>query len=107
MLLSRALTKAGYAVASAADGTEGLAKVKAAKPDLILMDMSMPGMSGFEAIRRLKADPATKTIPVVALTGATTAADRDEAYEAGCDAYEAKPVNIERLLARMKELIRT
>jgi len=104
MLISKALTKAGHTVAAAPSGEEGLAKAKTAKPDLVIMDMSMPGMSGFEAIRRLKADAATRAIPVLALTSAVTAGDRDEAYDAGCDAFEPKPIDISRLLARVSEL---
>jgi CheY-like chemotaxis protein len=104
MIISSALSKAGHTVVAAASGGEGLQKAKASSPQLIIMDMSMPGMSGFEAIRKLKAEPSLQAIPVLALTSAITAADRDEAYEAGCDAFESKPVDFTRLLARVKEL---
>jgi len=75
------------------------------KPDLVIMDMSMPGMNGWEAIRQLKGAADTKAIPIIALTSMTTAEDRDEAYSAGCDAYEAKPIDVQRLEERIKELI--
>ncbi|MDX2143505.1 MAG: response regulator [Rhodospirillaceae bacterium] len=105
LLLSSALTKAGHAVTAAGSGVEALTKVKTAPFDLVIMDMSMPGMSGFEAIRKLKSDPTTRATPILALTGATTAGDRDEAYDAGCDAFENKPIDITRLLARVKEFV--
>lgn len=104
-LLTRSLTKAGHTVTAAETGEDGLIKAKATPPpQLILMDMGLPGISGFEAIRKLKADPATKTIPILALTGAVTSGDRDEAYEAGCDAYATKPIDLALLAARVKEL---
>ena len=104
-LLSLVLKKAGHTILVANDGAVGVATALKAKPDLIIMDMSMPTMTGWEAIRKLKAAPETKTIPVIALTSATTAEDRDEAYAAGCDAYESKPIDIGRLHERIKEFI--
>ncbi|MBL8642750.1 MAG: response regulator [Rhodospirillaceae bacterium] len=106
MLITQALTRAGHTVTAATDGADGIAKVKSLKPDLVIMDMSMPKMNGWQAIRSLKADAATSAIPIIALTGATTAGDRDEAYEAGCDAYENKPIDIPRLIARVKEFVK-
>jgi CheY-like chemotaxis protein len=103
-LLARALKGAQHVVLTAVDGSDGIAKANADPPDLIIMDMSMPKMSGFEAIRQLKASTATSAIPIIALTSANTAEDRQEAYEGGCDAYESKPVDIPRLLAHVKEL---
>lgn len=104
-LLSVVLKKAGHTVAVANDGAEGVAATRKLRPDLVIMDMGMPTMTGWEAIRTLKADPATRTIPIIALTAATTAEDRDEAYRAGCDAYEAKPIDIARLQERIAEFI--
>jgi CheY-like chemotaxis protein len=106
LLLKSAMTKAGHAVTAAESGADALAKVSASRFDLIIMDMSMPGMSGFEAIRKLKSNPETRAIPILALTGAITAGDRDEAYDAGCDAFENKPIDIARLLARVTELVK-
>jgi two-component system cell cycle response regulator DivK len=103
-LLTRALEQAGHKVSSAANGVDGVAKVKKARPDLVIMDMSMPKMNGWEATRLLKGDAATRDIPVLALTSAVTAEDRDEAYTAGCDAYVTKPVHMARLLERVEEL---
>ena len=102
--LTRALTDAGYTVSAAKNGSEGVARARLTRPQLILMDMSMPKLNGWEATRQLKADPATSAIPVLALTSAMTAADKDEAYEAGCDGFETKPVDLPRLLGRIKEL---
>jgi CheY-like chemotaxis protein len=107
LLMSAALKRAGHTVTAASDGAEGIAKAQSLKPDLVIMDMGMPKMNGFEAIRALKRDAATKAIPILALTGATTAADRDEAYEAGCDGYESKPIDIQRLLDRVKEFLKS
>jgi CheY-like chemotaxis protein len=103
-LLSRALGNAGHQVLTAASGDDGIKLARAQRPAVILMDMNLPKMNGWEATRALKADAATRAIPILALTSAGTSGDRDEAYEAGCDAYETKPVDILRLLARVREL---
>ncbi len=102
--LERALTGAGYSVSSARNGTEGIARARLTRPNLVIMDMSMPKLDGWAATRALKADPITQHIPVMALTSAISAGDRDAAYEAGCDGYETKPIDLARLLERVKEL---
>ena len=104
-MLSRRLKKRGYDVVIAVDGAEGLEKARSAAPDLILMDMSLPVIDGWEATRQLKADEATKGIPVVALTAHAMTTDREKALEAGCDAYETKPVELPRLLATIERLL--
>ncbi len=104
-MLSRRLKKRGYEVDIAVDGAEGLEKARSGAPDLVLMDMSLPVMDGWEATRRLKADDATRRIPVVALTAHAMATDREKALEAGCDAYESKPVELPRLLETMEQLL--
>jgi len=104
-MLSRRLTKRGYDVAIAVDGAEGLEKARSESPDLILMDMSLPVMDGWEATRVLKADEATRGIPVVALTAHAMSTDREKALEAGCDAYETKPVELPKLLKTIEDLL--
>ena len=104
-MLSRRLKKRGYDVVIAVDGQEGLDLVKSDRPDLILMDMSLPVIDGWEATRRIKADPETRDIPVVALTAHAMAADREKALEAGCDAYETKPVELPSLLDTIQKLL--
>ena len=104
-MLSRRLIKRGYDVSIAVDGAEGLEKARAEKPELILMDMSLPVIDGWEATRQLKADEVTRGIPVVALTAHAMSTDRDKALEAGCDAYETKPIELPRLLETMEKLL--
>ncbi len=104
-MLSRRLKKRGYEVAIAVDGAEGLEKATTESPDLILMDMSLPVMDGWEATRRLKAEDGTRAIPVVALTAHAMAGDRDKAMDAGCDAYETKPIELPKLLATIESLL--
>ena len=104
-MLSRRLKKRGYDVSIAVDGAEGVEKARSESPDLILMDMSLPVMDGWEATRILKGEEGTRSIPVVALTAHAMSTDRDKALEAGCDAYETKPVELKRLLATMEELL--
>jgi CheY-like chemotaxis protein len=104
-MLSRRLKKRGYEVSIAVDGAEGLEKARAESPELILMDMSLPVIDGWEATRQLKADEATRGIPVVALTAHAMNSDREKALEAGCDAYETKPVELPRLLETMEKLL--
>jgi two-component system cell cycle response regulator DivK len=106
-MLSRRLKKRGYEVAIAVDGAEGVDKARSESPDLILMDMSLPVMDGWEATRTLKGDEATRAIPVVALTAHAMSTDRDKALEAGCDAYETKPVDLPTLLGTMEKLLET
>jgi CheY-like chemotaxis protein len=104
-MLSRRLKKRGYEVAVAVDGAEGLEKAVVERPDLILMDVSLPVMDGWEATRRLKSDQGTRGIPVVALTAHAMSTDREKALEAGCDAYETKPVELPRLLETIGKLL--
>jgi CheY-like chemotaxis protein len=101
-MLSRRLTRAGYEVVMAADGLLGIAAARTEAPDLILMDMSLPGIDGWEATRRLKMDAATRHIPVIALTAHAMVSDRQKALEAGCDDYDTKPVDLSRLLGKMQ-----
>lgn len=104
-MLSRRLTRRGYEVVMAFDGEQGVAMAQAEKPDLILMDMSLPVIDGWEATRRVKTDAATKTIPVIALTAHAMSDDRDKAMEAGCDEYDTKPIDLERLLTKIQVFV--
>jgi CheY-like chemotaxis protein len=104
-MLSRRLERKGYKVLLAVDGETGLEVARANTPDLILMDMSLPVVDGWEATRRLKADDRLKHIPVIALTAHAMASDRDKALEAGCDDYDTKPIELPRLLAKMEALL--
>lgn len=100
-MLSRRLSRSGYEVILAVDGQDGLKRAAADRPDLILMDMSLPILDGFEATRRLKADAALKHIPVIALTAHAMASDRADALAAGCDDYDTKPIDLARLLGKI------
>jgi CheY-like chemotaxis protein len=104
-MLSRRLKKRGYEVTIAVDGAEGVEKARSEAPDLILMDMSLPVMDGWEATRILKAEDGTRSIPVVALTAHAMSTDREKAFGAGCDAYETKPIELPRLLETMEKLL--
>jgi CheY-like chemotaxis protein len=104
-MLSRRLARRGYEVVIAVDGESGLALAGTEAPDLILMDMSLPVLDGWEATRRLKAAPATQHTPVIALTAHAMSSDRDKALEAGCDDYDTKPVELPRLLAKIEFLL--
>ena len=104
-MLSRRLAKRGYDVAIAVDGEQGLAMAQAAPPALILMDMSLPGVDGWEATRQLKTMPATRAVPVIALTAHAMAGDREKAIAAGCDDFDTKPVDLPRLLAKIEALL--
>jgi CheY-like chemotaxis protein len=104
-MLSRRLQRQGYEIVLAIDAEEGLAKAQTEAPALILMDMSLPGIDGWEATRRLKAAPATQNIPVIALTAHALAEDRDKACAAGCDDFDTKPVELGRLLSKIQALI--
>ncbi len=99
------LGRAGYTVLIAADGEQGLAMAAAEKPDLIVMDLSLPVLDGWEATRRLKADPETKDIPIVALSSHAMAGDREKALAAGCNDFDTKPVDLPRLLAKIEALV--
>ena len=105
-MLSRRLVRRGYEVTIALDGEQGLALAAAEKPALILMDMSLPGIDGWEATRRLKAAPETRSIPVIALTAHAMAGDREKAMAAGCDDFDTKPVDLARLLDKIEALLR-
>ena len=104
-MLSRRLERRGYSILLAVDGENGIAMARAHVPDMILMDMSLPVMDGWEATRLLKADAALKQIPVIALTAHAMANDREKALEAGCDDYDTKPIELPRLLAKMEALL--
>jgi CheY-like chemotaxis protein len=104
-MLSRRLQKQGYEVVLAVDGEEGLAKAQSDSPALILMDMSLPGVDGWEATRRLKAAPQTQKIPIIALTAHAMTDDRDKALAAGCDDFDTKPVELPRLLSKIQALL--
>ena len=103
-MLSRRLERRGFTVVMAVDGAEGVAMSKTEHPDLILMDMSLPVMNGWEATRAVRADAATEAVPVIALTAHSMPGDREKAMEAGCDDYDTKPVDLPRLLAKMAAL---
>lgn len=104
-MLSRRLKRKGYTVVIASDGLEGVRMASAEKPSLILMDMSLPELDGWEATRRIKGDNDTKDIPVIALTAHAMAGDRERALEAGCDDYDTKPVEFKRLLGKINTLL--
>ncbi len=104
-MLSRRLKRQGYEVVVAADGQQGLLMAEAESPALILMDMSLPELDGWEATRRLKASKSTQHIPVIALTAHAMVDDREKAYAAGCDDYDTKPVEFQRLLAKINTLL--
>jgi two-component system cell cycle response regulator DivK len=104
-MLSRRLTRNGFEIAIAVNGQEGLDKASSERPDLILMDMSLPVMDGWEATRQIKANDATRAIPVIALTAHAMADDKAKALAAGCDDFDTKPVELERLLGKMETLL--
>lgn len=104
-MLSRRLVRRGYEVLIAVDGQMGIDMAQVEAPDLILMDMSLPVMDGWEATRTLKASDVTRHIPVIALTAHAMSTDREKAIEAGCDDYDTKPIDLPRLLAKMETLI--
>ena len=101
-MLCRRLTRNGFAVLTAADGAQGLSIAKADTPDVIIMDLSLPQIDGWEACRRLKADPSTRTIPVIALTAHAMSTDMEKALAAGCDDFDTKPVDFVRLLDKIE-----
>jgi len=104
-MLSRRLVRRGFEVLLAVDGEQALQAAGRSQPALILMDMSLPGMDGWEATRRLKSNPSTASIPVIALTAHAMASDRDSALAAGCDDFDTKPIEFDRLLAKIAALI--
>jgi CheY-like chemotaxis protein len=104
-LLARWLLRRGYHVLLAVDGREGISKAKYLSPDLVIMDLSLPEIDGWEATRRLKADPSTREIPIVALTAHAMASDRQKAMSAGCDDYHTKPVDFDSLLRSIEAFL--
>lgn len=105
-MLSRRLEKRGYSLVIAVDGGAGVTLAKSEIPDLILMDMSLPVIDGWEATKQVKADPATARIPIIALTAHAMDSDRVKALEAGCDDFDTKPVELARLLGKIEELLK-
>lgn len=105
-MLSRRLEKRGYTVAIAEDGGKGVALAKSEIPDLILMDMSLPVIDGWDATKQIKADPATAKVPIIALTAHAMESDRQKALGAGCDDFDTKPVELNRLLLKIEELLK-
>ena len=105
-MLARRLARRGYEVVIAVDGGQGVTLAQAEAPDLILMDMNLPVLDGSEATRQLRAAPATRSIPIIALTAHAMAGDRESALEAGCDDYDTKPIEFERLLGKIEVLLK-
>jgi len=106
-MLSRRLERKGHQILIAVDGEEGVTKACAEMPDLILMDMSLPVLDGWEATRQLKARPETQAIPVIALTAHAMAGDREKCVAAGCDDYDTKPIEFPRLLGKIQAFLGT
>lgn len=104
-MLSRRLVKKGYELVMAMDGEQAIELAQTEVPDLILMDISLPGVDGWEATRRLKAKPETQAIPIIALTAHAMAGDREKCLEAGCDDYDTKPVEFPRLLEKIQRFL--
>ncbi|MGB6002323.1 MAG: response regulator [Thermoanaerobaculia bacterium] len=104
-MLSRRLTRKGFEIAIAEDGERGVEMAQSESPSLILMDISLPVMDGYEATRQIKANPATRSIPIIALTAHAMSGDREKCLEAGCDEYETKPVDLPRLLEKIEKLV--
>jgi CheY-like chemotaxis protein len=103
-MLKNRLSRAGFTVIVATDGTQGISMATSEQPDLILMDLKLPDVDGEEVTRRIKADPITKRIPVIALTANAMAGDREKAIAAGCDDFDTKPVDMPRLLEKIAAL---
>ena len=106
-MLSRRLRSRGYEVIVAVDGKDGLLQARSGKPDLILMDMSLPVLDGWEVTKRIKSTSETSSIPVIALTAHAMAGDKEKALEAGCDDYDTKPIDLPRLLEKIRSLLNT
>lgn len=104
-MLSRRLVRRGYEVVMAVDGAEGVAMTRSHSPDLVLLDMSLPVMDGWSAARQIRADPATAALPIIALTAHAMTGERERALEAGCDDFDTKPVELERLLGKINALL--
>ena len=104
-MLARRLERRGYQVVIAIDGDQGVRLAQVEEPDLILMDMSLPVLDGWEATRQLRAMPATQAIPIIALTAHAMAGDREQALQAGCDDYDSKPIEFARLLGKIQALL--
>jgi two-component system cell cycle response regulator DivK len=104
-MLVRRLRRHGFEVAVASDGAQGVAAVHQDRPDLVLMDLSLPVLDGWEAIRQLKQMPETSSIPIIALSAHAMTGERERAFAAGCDEYEIKPVELDRLLAKIRSLV--
>jgi two-component system cell cycle response regulator DivK len=104
-MLSRRLIRRGFQVVFAVDGQQGVDLARSERPDIILMDMSLPAIDGWEATRRVKADNVTRSVPVIGLTAHAMAGDREKAIEAGCDDYETKPVELDRLISKIERLL--
>jgi two-component system cell cycle response regulator DivK len=104
-MLSRRLERKGYEVVLAMDGQSGVEMAHTHAPDLVLMDMSLPVLDGWEATRRLKAAPATQHLPIIALTAHAMSSDREKALEAGCDDYDTKPIDLPRLIGKIEALL--
>lgn len=105
-MLARRLARRGYEVVIAVDGGQGVTLAQTEAPDLILMDMNLPVLDGSEATRQLRAAPATRSIPIIALTAHAMSGDREKALEAGCDDYDTKPIELERLLGKIEVLLK-
>src|SRR6516162_8112634 len=103
-MLKNRLSRAGFTILIATNGVQGIAMASSEQPDLILMDLTLPGINGEEVTRRIKADPTTKRIPVIALTANAMASDKEKALAAGCDDFDTKPVEMSRLLEKIKAL---
>ena len=106
-MLLRRLIRRGFQVVFAMDGRQGIDLARSERPDIILMDMSLPIIDGWEATRRLKADDATRRLPVIGLTAHAMSGDREKVIEAGCDDYDTKPVELERLIGKIERLLGT
>src|ERR1700731_3014458 len=105
-VVKKRMTRAGYTVVVATDGAQGVTMAIAEKPDIILMDMSLPVLDGWEATRRIKAAPETRRIPIIALTAHAMTGDREKAMAAGCDDFDTKPVEMSRLLDKIDALVK-
>ncbi len=105
-MLQTRLTRAGYTVVIATDGAQGVAMAASERPDLVLMDLSLPVLDGWEAARRIKAAPETRAIPIIALTAHAMPGDQEKALAAGCDDFDTKPIELARLIGKIRALVR-